>query len=67
VLLISSLSTLLFSGHAGFAKQRGIHRGTVFIRWMNNLILVVVSEAHVMEWNGMEWNDGIAVWCQCVS
>ena len=30
-------------GHANFGKQRGIHKGAVFVRWMSNLVLIIGS------------------------
>ena len=35
------LGLVSIGGHANYGKQRGIHHGSVFVRWLSNLLLVV--------------------------
>ena len=35
------LGQVSIGGHANYGKQRGIHHGSVFTRWLTNLVLVI--------------------------
>ena len=40
-LFSNQLGQVSIGGHANYGKQRGIHHGAVFTRWLTNLLLVV--------------------------